>query len=370
MTSLRLRALIAAAATAALALTTVTPATAAPAADPVLRVESIAFDRAAVDVTSDYATVNLTWTITNRAARAQSVNGVVELRQFAGDEQIGQPYTTTYDLSRGSGTAQRSTFVHEFAVPRFAPVAETVWRVTKVTIADDVAHARTVRDPGPATLAVTQLVDSAGPVAEQLYFDFNQPRAFYDDGSGVTLRYRVQIVDETAFKKGKLTLAGPGGKRLSATFQLTRSGSSWSCEGETAWDPTWVTCPVAVAVPAGSPSGSWRVARLDLTDSWGNARADTSPEGPEPVLVTATISSARRASRSPRPRSTTGGARRRPTSRSPRTARSAGSPRSRSRSPGARSRPGSRRCATTVRSRCRSCCIRAGSTPARSTGSG
>jgi hypothetical protein len=41
-----------------------------------------------------------------------------------------------------------------------------------------------------------------------------------------------------------------------------------------------VTCPVSIAVPAGSPSGTWRVARLDLTDSWGNTRADTAPEAP------------------------------------------------------------------------------------------
>ncbi|RKN48303.1 hypothetical protein D7223_09805 [Micromonospora endolithica] len=256
-----------------------------------LEVDSIAFDRTQVDVTPDSASVYLTWTITNRAAKAQRINGVVELRQFAGDEQIGQPRTVSYDLEwgraqvGGSGTAQESTYSYEFSVPRFAPVAETVWRVTKVTIADDVAHARTVRDPGPAALTVTQLVDAEGPRAELFYFDFDQPRGFYDDGSGVTLRYRVHIVDESAFKKGKLTLAGPDGIRLSSTFQLTRSGSQWSCNGETAWDPAGVNCPVSVVVPAGTPSGTWRVARLDLTDSWGNTRADTSPEGPMQVQV-------------------------------------------------------------------------------------
>ncbi|WP_305789604.1 hypothetical protein [Symbioplanes lichenis] len=303
MKSWRLRALVAIVATAAIALPITTPAVAAPAAflsrpavaapaaGPVLDVAAIAFGQPAVDVTQDYASVGLTWTITDRAARAQQVSGAVELRQFAGEQQIGQPRTITYALdggrvdARGSGTAQESTYSYEFYVPRYSSVAEAVWRVTKVTIADDVAHARTVRDPGPAEVAVTQLVDDQGPVAQQLYFDFDQPRSFYDDGSGVTLRYRVLITDDSALKRGKLTLAGPGGTRLSATFQLTRSGSEWSCNGETAYDPSWATCPVSIAVPAGSPSGTWRVARLDLTDTWGNTRADTSPEGPAPVRV-------------------------------------------------------------------------------------
>ncbi|GAA3347869.1 hypothetical protein GCM10020358_64270 [Amorphoplanes nipponensis] len=291
MKSWRLRALVTTLAAAAVALSITTPARAASAAGPVLELTSIAFDRPQVDVTQDNAVVNLTWTITDRAAKAQRVSGAVELRQFAGAEQVGQPRTVSYDLDwgqsqvEGSGTAQESSYAYAFAVPRYSTAAEAVWRVTKVTIADDVAHARTVRDPGPAALAVTQLVDTAGPVAEQLFFDFDQPRGFYDDGSGVTLRYRARIVDESAFKRGKLTLAGPGGTRVSTTFQLTQSGSRWSCNDETAYDPSWVTCPVSIAVPAGSPSGTWRVARLDLTDTWGNTRADTSPQGPAPIQV-------------------------------------------------------------------------------------
>ncbi len=291
MKSWRLRALAATVSAAAVALSLTTPAVAAPAAGPVLELTSIAFDRAQVDVTQDLATVNLSWTITDRSARAQRINGAVELRQFAGDEPVGQPRTVSYDLDwgrsqvEGSGTAQQSSYVYGFVVPRWSSAAETTWRVTKVTIADDVAHARTVRDPGPAVLAVTQLVDSEGPVAEQLHVDFDQPRGFYDDGSGVTLRYRAHIVDDSGFRKGKLTLGGPDGKRLVSTFQLTQSGSQWSCNGETAYDPAWVTCPVSVSVPAGSPSGTWRVVRLDLTDSWGNTRADTSPEGPAPIQV-------------------------------------------------------------------------------------
>ncbi|MET8906256.1 hypothetical protein [Micromonospora sp. NPDC004551] len=287
----RLRALVTTVAVAAVGLSLTTPAAAVSATDPVLDIKSIAFDRTQVDVTQDYAAVYLTWTVTDRSAKAQRINGAVELRQFAGDEQVGQPRTVTYDLDwgraqvGGSGTAQESTYNYEFLVPRYSSAAETVWRVTKVTIADDLAHARTVRDPGPAALAVTQLVDSEGPVAEQLYFDFDQPRGFYDDGSGVTLRYRARIVDESAFSKGRLTLAGPDGTRVSSTFQLTQSGSQWSCNGETAYDPTWVTCPVSVTVPAGSPSGTWRVTRLALTDSWGNTRVDTSPEGAPPIQV-------------------------------------------------------------------------------------
>ncbi|MCZ7440376.1 hypothetical protein O7598_28555 [Micromonospora sp. WMMC241] len=287
----RLRALVTTVATAAVVLSITAPAGAATAATPVLEITSIAFDRTQVDVTQDYASVALNWTITDRSTKARKINGAVELRQFAGDQQVGQPRTVSYDLDwgaqvRGSGTAQESTYSYDFAVPRYASTAETVWRVTKVTIADDVAHARTVRDPGPAALAVTQLVDTEGPVAEQLYLDFGQPREVYDDGSGVTLRYRTQLTDESGFKRGKLTLAGPGGVRLSSTFQLVQNGSQWSCNGDVSYDPTWVGCTVAIAVPAGSASGTWRVARVDLTDVWGNTRTLTSPEGPAPVQVT------------------------------------------------------------------------------------
>jgi hypothetical protein len=283
----RLRALLTTLTAVAVVLSTNNPAAAAP----VLAVTSIAFDRAAVDVTQDYAVVNLTWTITDRAAGAQGVSGVVELRQFVGDDQVGPIRAVTYDLSAGnaqvtgSGTAQESTYTYQFLVPRYSTAVESVWRVTKLTIADDVAHTRTVRDPGPAELAVTQLVDAAGPVAQQLYLDFDQPRAVYDDGSGVTLRYRAQLIDDAGFAKGKAVLAGPGGRRLTATFQLTPNGQQYSCGGVTVYDPTWADCLFAVTIPAGTPSGSWQIERIDLTDSLGNTRRVTSPAGPAPVQV-------------------------------------------------------------------------------------
>ena len=290
MKSRRLRALAAACA-AALLIPALTPAPAA-AAGPVLEITSIAFDRVEVDVTEDYATANLTWTITNRSARADQINGAVELRQFNGEEQVGLPHTVSYSFNggwtpvRGTGTAQESTYSYDFPVPRYSSAARTVWRVTKVTIADDAAHARTVRDPGPAAVTTTQLVDADGPTVEQVYFGFDQPRAFYDDGSGVTLNYQVTIRDQSAFRRGKLTLAGPGGTRLSSTFQLVQSGTQWLCNGETVWDPTWLTCSVPVVVPPGSTSGAWRIARVELTDAFGNTKADSVPEQPEPIQVT------------------------------------------------------------------------------------
>jgi hypothetical protein len=283
----RLRALVTAATVAAAATLTGGPATAAP----VLDVTSISFDRTAVDVTQQPESVYLSWTVVNRAARAQRINGLVELRQFAGDTPIGQPRTVSYDLEwgraqvGGSGTPQESTYSYEFVVPRFAPAAATEWRVTKVSIADDIAHARTVRDPGPATVAVTQLVDSEAPLVQRVFFDEGQPRGLYDDGSGVTLRYRVQVTDETALKNGKLTVAGPGGRRASATFKLTQTAPYWYCNGAQTYTPALAECPVAVTVPAGSPSGSWRVARIELTDAWGHTRVDAAPEGAAPVQV-------------------------------------------------------------------------------------
>ncbi|MBU2663636.1 hypothetical protein KOI35_08970 [Actinoplanes bogorensis] len=285
MTSWRLRALLTTVATAAVVLSIAPPAVAAPA----LEIKSIAFDRASVDVSQGGATVDLTWTITNRAARAARISGVVEMRQYSGDVQIGQPRAITYDLRPGSdvygsGTPQESTYAYRFEVPRYAAEPATVWRVTKLTVADDLAHARTVKDPGPATLTVTQAVDTNGPVLQQIFLDYNQKRAVYDDGSGVTLRYRMHINDETAFKRGKLTLAGPGGTRLSTTFQLTKSGTQTLCGDEAIWSTAFPTCTAAVVVPGGSASGAWQVARVDLTDMYGNTRTETS-FGLAPIVV-------------------------------------------------------------------------------------
>ncbi|GAA3945538.1 hypothetical protein [Actinoplanes auranticolor] len=283
----RLRALVTVLAVAAAGTFTGTPATAAP----ILDISSISFDRTTVDVTQQPESVYLSWTVIDRDARARRINGVVELRQFTGDTPIGQPRTVSYDFEPGraqvggSGTPQESSYVYEFVVPRYAPAAATEWRVTKVTIADDTAHARTVRDPGPATMAVTQLVDSEAPAVQRVAFDDGQPRGFYDDGSGVTLRYRVQITDETALKNGKLTIAGPGGRRASATFKLTQTAPYWYCNGAQTYTPALADCPVGVTVPSGSPSGSWRVTRVELTDSWGHTRVDTAPEGAAPVHV-------------------------------------------------------------------------------------
>jgi hypothetical protein len=95
------------------------------------------------------------------------------------------------------------------------------------------------------------------------------------------------ITDEGAgFWKARLVVAGPGGKRIGVPFAVEDTGG-WTrtCgKGQEIWDLTGLTCAVAVALPAGSPSGTWTVARLELTDSAGNtARPADVP--PTPIRV-------------------------------------------------------------------------------------
>lgn len=296
MNKSRLGALTTGLGTAAVAvLLAVQPAVAAPAG-PILHLAALAFEATSVDVTSDYAVVGLGWTVTDRAAGARNVHGVVELRQFAGGDQVGPARSVTWNLEPGVaqvydpfGTAQRSSYTYQFVVPRFGSAAHAVWRVTKVTIADDLGHARTVPDAGLAgfsrTLRVTQLVDSTGPQLDQLYKDFQQPAGVYDSGAGVTLKYGVSVTDDAGFWKGKLTLAGPGGRRLTSSFAVEGDGVPQSCGDEQVYDPTWMNCTISVRIPAGTPSGAWSVARVELTDNVGNTRRITSPAGPSPIRV-------------------------------------------------------------------------------------
>jgi hypothetical protein len=289
--TLRIRALVAAAAlSVGVAVPAgATPAAAAAPAGPVIALQALAFAGERVDVTEDYASVALTWTVTDRAADVAGIGGTVVLRQFVGSAPVGPARTVRYDLEAGtapvyadSGDAASSTYKYTFVVPRYGSAPEAVWKVTRFTAKDDKGHSRTLSAPAlarfGAQFAVTQLVDTAGPTADGVSLVVGQPSAVFDPGTGLTLKYDVMITDEGAgFWKGRLVVAGPGGKRIGVPFAVEDTGG-WTrtCgEGQEVWDLTWLSCEIAVVLPVGSPSGTWTVARLELTDNAGNTWRST-----------------------------------------------------------------------------------------------
>jgi hypothetical protein len=231
-----------------------------------------------VDVTQDFAVTDLTWSITDSDTVARALRGTVELRPFVGDQPVESARTIAFGLDLGypyvsseSGSAQSSAYRFEFLVPREGVAANVVWRVTKVTAEDDQGHKRTFKMPG-AELAVTGLVDTTGPEIRIAGADVGQVREVYDPGTGVALRYRLEILDEgSAPAKGRIILRGPGGSTLTGKFQVEDNGYQKTCgDGSNFYDPFFLSCTAVAQVPAGSPSGTWTPARVEVWDRAGN----------------------------------------------------------------------------------------------------
>jgi len=253
----------------------------------------IGFATDQVDVTQDFAVTDLTWSITDSDAVARALRGTVELRPFVGDQPVESARTIAFGLGLGypyvsseSGNAQSSAYRFEFLVPREGVAENVVWRVTKVTAEDDQGHKRTFKMPG-AELAVTGLVDTTGPEIRIAATDVGQLREVYDPGTGVALRYRFEITDEgSAPAKGRIILRGPGGSMLTGKFQVADNGYQKTCgDGSNFYDPFFLSCTAVVQVPAGSPSGTWTPARVDVWDRAGNLTRLAAPENVPAITV-------------------------------------------------------------------------------------
>ncbi|MFB6394750.1 hypothetical protein [Polymorphospora lycopeni] len=267
-----------------------TPAEAAPRT-PALSISDVAWSASHVDVTEDYAVVQLTWTVTNQDPAATTVRGAVELRQFVDSEPVGPVRTVTYALEAGvgqvwspSGDVRSSTYEYEFPVPRYGSAPAATWQVTKVTVEDDRGNSRKLgRNALAAQFSVSQLVDGTGPTVSGLSLPYGQSTAVYDDGGGVTLRYDTLVTDDgSGFWKGRVVLGGPQGQRVVAPFAVKDVGG-WApeCgEGRDVYDPTFAWCSITAVIPAGSPSGAWSVLKVVLTDNAGNTSVLTGVSAP------------------------------------------------------------------------------------------
>ncbi|MCA2215833.1 hypothetical protein [Jidongwangia harbinensis] len=289
MKSSRLHAVAAA---TALAIAVLAGAHPAAAASPVIQFTHLSIDTEHVDVTGGPADATVSLTLTDTNPAAVEVMGWVELRQFAGGTEVGAPlrlriFDPLLDTAPGVRTA---TIALSFPVPRYGTAPEAVWRVTRVDVLDGQIE-RTLRGDALAAFGaefgVTQLVETDAPRLDDVTLGENQSPYVVDPGTGVRVDYRVTATDlPSGLWKGRLVLAGPGGARLTTPFAAVWDGRHLTC-GSNLIDGIYdhVECRVDVAIPAGTPAGTWTVARVTLTDRLGTSATITRPDGPT-VYVT------------------------------------------------------------------------------------
>ncbi|MFY1596032.1 hypothetical protein [Micromonospora sp. WMMD737] len=294
MAAARLRAVsrILATATAALALLTTAAAPAAAAAKPKIAFSGIAFATDQVDTTTGGTTVTLNWTVTDTSTTAQNLSGSIHVRRYSGTSPVGPVEQIRFSLDGWpvvgphTGGIASSSYAYDFLVTEYGPAAPVTYRVTKITATDDQGNTRTLsgdRISPAAVLSATQTPDTTPPVTERVWLGSPTESHVYDDGSGATLRYGMQIQDEpgAGFWKGRIVLDGPGTAEVVAPITLTYGyQGEVICGDAQNWEVWLVHCNVPVTLPAGSPTGDWKVKAVSLTDRVGNTRRYTGLDAP------------------------------------------------------------------------------------------
>jgi hypothetical protein len=282
--SSRLRAVATAAALAVAVLTGAQPAASAP---PVIQFTHLSIDTAHVDVTAGPADATVSLTLTDTNPAAVEVMGWVELRQFAGGTEVGAPLRLRFfdPLIETSPGVRTATISLGFAVPRYGTTPEAVWRVTRVNVLDGQVE-RTLHGDALAKFGadfrVTQLTETDAPQLDGIALGPGQSPNVIDPGTGVTVNYRVTATDlPSGLWKGRLILTGPNGARLTTPFAVAWDGRHLTCGSDLIADIyDHVECSVDVAIPAGTPAGTWTVARVTLTDRLGTSANVARPTGP------------------------------------------------------------------------------------------
>ncbi|MDI1464478.1 hypothetical protein QEZ54_26250 [Catellatospora sp. KI3] len=302
MAAARVRAVsrILATATAATALLAATAAPGAAAANPKIAFSGISFATDQVDTTTGGTTVTLNWTVTDTSTTARDLSGSVYVQRYSGTTALGPVEQIRFSLDGGwpvvgpsAGDLASSSYAYDLLVTEYGPAAPVTYRVTKITATDDQGTTRTLsgdRISPAAVLAATQSPDTAPPTVERVWLAAPTRTEMYDAGSGVTLRYGFQVFDEpgAGFWKGRLVLDGPGTTEIVTPFTLVDSGDGYQlCGSGQVWGDIWyVGCDLPVALPAGSPTGEWKVKALSLTDRAGNTKRYTGPLDAPTVRVT------------------------------------------------------------------------------------
>ncbi|MFC5001611.1 hypothetical protein ACFPIJ_27720 [Dactylosporangium cerinum] len=311
MISIFTRGLIRGAVTLAVAATAVTGvASTAQAAGPggKLSLSALSFAQSTVNSTAGAVADALTWTVKDSSQDAVQVSGHVTIRMYddAAGAFVGHDFVIPFSYGNTccssdigayvDGTPQESTYAYTFVVPQWASSSSVTWKVTKVTLEDNLGNTATVGaaklQTFGSTIATTAAVDSGAPTISglALYQNSSPLRPYvYVNGTSAQVTYTFYIQDwQTGFWKGTLKLAGPGGQSVTTPFQYTKSEMSTAvtCGGGFSGGNVYdLYCGVTVTLPAGSAAGNWRVAQIVVID---NAGRQATFKNPAAQSVTAT----------------------------------------------------------------------------------
>lgn len=177
-----------------------------------------------------------------------------------------------------------------FLIPQYGATRHAAWRLLKLTATDAMTGDVVVEGSAlqDVKVGVTQRVDWARPTFHEVALWPGQSPTVADPGTGVTLEYGVTVSDlQAGVWKGRLVLAGPDGRQLESTFAVASDGRHLTCGTASLIDDIHdhVLCYAPVVVPAGTPAGTWTVARVDLTDQAENSTRISRPAAPS-VTVT------------------------------------------------------------------------------------
>ncbi len=231
--------------------------------------------------------------MTDTSTTAQDLNGSIYVQRYSGANAIGPVEQIRFSLDGGwpvvrpyTGGIASSSYAYDFLVTEYGPAAPVTYRVTKITATDDQGNTRTLSGGGirPAVvLAATQTIDIVPPVTDRVWLDSPTKNQVYDDGYGAILRYGLYVQDDpgAGFWKGRIVLDGPGTAEVVAPITLSDSDQGGMLCGDMQnWDPWFVECHVPVTLPAGSPTGDWKVKAVSLTDRAGNTSRYTGLDAP------------------------------------------------------------------------------------------
>ncbi|HEY2640407.1 MAG TPA: hypothetical protein VGI66_11070 [Streptosporangiaceae bacterium] len=289
------RRVLATSAFAALTVTAALPLLALPAhaseaaaAGGKLTLTNLAFAQQSVDASGGGSVVDLNWEVKDSSAAATSVSGDVKIR-MAGPQSgtfVGLTYDVPFSLAgftpglTSSGTAQDSSYSFAFTVPQYSFASTARWDVTQVIVQDDQGQRLNLSGNDlnrySGSLTATELVDSTAPTYDSLGFPvaIGPSRPYvYNGGSGGSSSYGFNADDaQSGFWKGVLTLAGPGGQTLSASFSdvFSIDNQYGTCGAGIVFDDTSAQCQPAVTIPASAAPGTWTVSKLQLWDNAGN----------------------------------------------------------------------------------------------------
>jgi hypothetical protein len=272
------------------------PAAAAPPAK--VGLVSMAFATPTIDTTSGAASVNLTWTVADRANDSEQVTGSVSVREFVGNAPVGPDFTITFArhpdgaalVTATDGDAVNSTYAYPFPVGQYAPATSSTWRVVGFDATGGSGGHQSLTgktmEKYDADLGVTALADTTGPSLDFMWISSGYTEIAYDQGGGAKLSYLMYISDaESGFWKGSFTVVGPGGASVTQPFAVTGDYGQRMCGTDPVWsDTTFVICDIEVNLPVGAPTGQWRIAGTTLTDLAGNSTTVTDTGAPS-VLV-------------------------------------------------------------------------------------